>query len=160
MDATELAKMIEAAFPPTLPSGAITLREGNQVDTSYAVTSPSPASEHFEDWHIIPDAYIEEHHWGLRYLDREAWLFHLPRFMSYSLLHAHDAGAMVVDETISNLRPADTPDRHLRALSAQQKAVVRAFLEFLAFDSTSAYQTDATQALEEYWIENPLYPDP
>jgi hypothetical protein len=160
MDPTELAQLVETAFPASMTSRAITLQEGNQIDTSYKITSPSRDSEHFKDWRIIPDAYIEEHHCGLRYLDRDGWLFHLPRFITYSLLHADDSASVVVDETISNLRPPDTSEPHLRALSAEQKEVVRSFLEFLAFDSTSAFQTDATQALEEYWIESPLYPEP
>jgi hypothetical protein len=30
-------------------------------------------------------------------------------------------------------------------------------LEVLAFSSDSAYQAEACQVLEEWWIENPLY---
>jgi hypothetical protein len=160
MDRSELCQKVEAAFPDRMSPGRLTLREGNQIDISYTVTSPCPPTARFKDWRAIPDAYLEAHHWGLRYLDRESWLFQLPRFMTYSLLHAADDGSLVVGETISNLRPPDTPEPHLRALSAQQKDVARSFLEFLAFDPTSAHQSDAIQALEEYWIENPLYPDP
>jgi hypothetical protein len=29
----------------------------------------------------------------------------------------------------------------------------------LAFDPTSGWQQDAMQVLEEYWLDNPLYPD-
>jgi hypothetical protein len=56
-----------------------------------------------------------------------------------------------------SLRPPDREPPRLASLSPAQERVVRQLLEALAFAEDSVWQADACQALEEWWIENPLY---
>jgi hypothetical protein len=56
-----------------------------------------------------------------------------------------------------SLRPPDREPPRLASLSPAQERVVRQLLEVLAFAEDSVWQENACQALEEWWIENPLY---
>jgi hypothetical protein len=133
-----------SALPP------MTLRGANAVDgydrpEPYNVTIDEPT-----------DAYIEAGaFWGLAYLDARSWRHYLPRLMDYALRHADDP-AMVVEATVRSMRPPDRYPPRLSTLSSEQEAVVREFLELLAFGNhVPSVQEDARQALEEWWLPNP-----
>src|SRR6185436_11787880 len=102
---------------------------------------------------------LEQYHWGLAHLDSESWLFYLPAFLSYSVRHSGAGSSLVLDACLATLRPPDREPPRLKALSEMQRQVVRAVLEYLAFDERSAVQQYACQVLEEYWIDKPLYGD-
>ncbi len=125
----------------------LTLRGGNAVD-SYDDAEPfDPACDD------PTDAYIEGFaFWGLGYLDAQSWRHYLPRLISYAFRRPDDP-AMAVEALIRSLRPPDRYPPRLATLTAEQEAVVVAFLESLALgDSTSHVQDDARQALEEWWL--------
>jgi Family of unknown function (DUF6714) len=68
---------------------------------------------------------------------------------------------MVVDALLSALRPSDRVPPRLASLTEAQEAVVREFLELLAFgDEPSPYRDLALQVLEEWWLPNALYRRP
>jgi hypothetical protein len=134
------------ALPP------LTLRGGNAVD-SYDEAAPfDPALDE------PTDAYIEGFtFWGLGYLDAQSWRHYLPRLIGYAFRRPHDP-AMAVEALIRSLRPPDRYPPRLSTLTADQEAVVVAFLEALAFgDDTSHVQVDAQQALEEWWLPGASY---
>ena len=134
----------------TLPP--LTLRGGNAVD-SYDDAAPfDPALDE------PTDAYIEGFtFWGLGYLDAQSWRHYLPRLIGYAFRRPHDP-AMAVEALIRSLRPPDRYPPRLSTLTADQEAVVVAFLEALAFgDDTSHVQVDAQQALEEWWLPGARY---
>jgi hypothetical protein len=125
----------------------LTLRGGNAVD-SYEDAEP------FDPGRDEPtDAYIEGFaFWGLGYLDAQSWRHYLPRLISYAFRRPDDP-AMVVEALVRSLRPPDRYPPRLAALTAEQEAVVVAFLETLALgDGTGPVQDDAQQALEEWWL--------
>lgn len=125
----------------------LTLRGGNAVD-SYDDAEP------FDPGRDEPtDAYIEGFTlWGLGYLDAQSWRYYLPRLIRYAFRHPDDP-AMAVEALIRSLRPPDRYPPRLSTLTAEQEAVVVAFLEALALgDDTSHVQDDAQQALEEWWL--------
>jgi hypothetical protein len=62
-----------------------------------------------------------------------------------------------VGALIASLRPPDRDPPRLASLSPAQEKVIRELLQVLAFGEGSAWQRDACQALEKWWIENPLY---
>jgi hypothetical protein len=125
----------------------LTLRGGNAVD-SYDEAEPfDPARDE------PTDAYIEGlAFWGLGYLDAQSWRHYLPRLISYAFRRPDDP-AMAVEALIRSLRPPDRYPPRLTTLTAEQEAVVVAFLETLALgDGTSHLRDDAQQALEEWWL--------
>ena len=125
----------------------LTLRGGNAVD-SYDVAEPfDPARDE------PTDAYIEGFaFWGLGYLDAQSWRHYLPRLVSYAFRRPDDP-AMAMEALIRSLRPPDRYPPRLATLTAEQEAVVVAFLETLALgDGSSHVQDDAQQALEEWWL--------
>src|SRR5207245_7073942 len=61
--------------------------------------------------------------------------------------------AMAVEALLRSLRPPDRYPPRLVTLTAEQEAVVVAFLETLALgDGTGHGREDAQQALEEWWL--------
>ena len=134
----------------------LSLRGGCAVD-SYDEAEPfDPARDE------ATDAYLEGFaFWGLGYLDAQSWRHYLPRFISYAFRHQNDP-AMAVEALIRSLRPPDRYPPRLATLTAEQEAVVVAFLERLALDDGFAHlQEDAQQALEEWWLPGARHrPDP
>jgi len=129
------------AVPP------LTLRGGNAVD-GYDEAEPfTPACDE------PTDAYIEGFaFWGLGYLDARSWRHYLPRLIYYAFRRPDDP-AMAVEALIRSLRPPDRYPPRLVTLTAEQEAVVAAFLETLALgDGTGPVREDAQQALEEWWL--------
>ncbi|MET0488315.1 MAG: DUF6714 family protein [Candidatus Rokuibacteriota bacterium] len=125
----------------------LTLRGGNAVD-SYDDAEPfDPARDE------PTDAYLEGFaFWGLSYLDAQSWRHYLPRLISYAFRRPNDP-AMAVEALIRSLRPPDRYPPRLASLTAEQEAVVVAFLEALALgDGPSHVRNDAQQALEEWWL--------
>jgi len=129
------------AVPP------LTLRGGNAVD-SYDEADPfDPARDEPTDGYIEGFAF-----WGLGYLDAQSWRHYLPRLILYAFQRSDDP-AMAVEALIRSLRPPDRYPPRLGTLTAEQEAVVLAFLEMLALgDGTGHVQDDAQQALEEWWL--------
>ena len=134
------------------PVPPLTLRGGNSVD-SYDEAEPfDPARDE------PTDAYIEGFaFWGLGYLDAQSWRHYVPRLISYAFRRPDDP-AMAVEALIRSLRPPDRYPPRLGTLTAEQEAVVVAFLETLALgDGTSHLRDDAQQALEEWWLPGARY---
>jgi hypothetical protein len=134
----------DAAAPPPL-----TLRGANAVD-SYDEPMPfDPAADE------PTDAYLEGFaFWGIGYLDARSWRHYLPRLIDYAFRHPKDP-AMVAEALVRSFRPPDRYPPRLATLSAGQESVVRSFLEQVALgDAFPHLQTDAQQALEEWWLPN------
>jgi hypothetical protein len=134
----------DATTPPSL-----TLRGADAVD-SYALPIPfDPAEDE------PTDAYLEQFaFWGLSYLDARSWRHYLPRLIDYALRRPNDP-AMVTEALVSSLRPPDRYPARLGSLDAGQESVVRSFLELVGLgDAVPHVQTEAQQALEEWWMPN------
>jgi hypothetical protein len=135
----------DADVPPPL-----TLRGGNEVD-SYRRPAPfDPAQDE------PTDAYLEGFaFWGLGYLDARSWRHYLPRLIDYAFRRPEDP-AMVTEALVRSLRPPDRYPPRLATLNAEQERVIRLFLEHVALGEAIPHvQTDAQQALEEWWLPNP-----
>ena len=135
----------DATEPPPL-----TLRGANAVDSydlpmAFDQTADEPT-----------DAYLEGFaFWGLGHLDARSWRHYLPRLIDYAFRRPDDP-AMVVEALVRSLRPPDRYPARLAALSAEQEAVVRSFLEQVALgDAFPHVRAEAEQALEEWWLPNP-----
>jgi hypothetical protein len=68
-----------------------------------------------------------------------------------------DDPKMAVEGLLHNLRPPDREPPRLASLTAEQEAVIVAFLEEVAFSEDSANRDFAMQVLEEWWIPDALY---
>ena len=136
--ATEAFRVDADAAPP------LTLRGGNAVD-GYDEAEPfDPAADE------PTDAYIEGFaFWGLGYLDAQSWRHYLPRLIDYAFRRPEDP-AMAVEALIRTLRPPDRYPPRLATLTADQEAVVTAFLETIALEGEG--QEEARLALEEWWL--------
>jgi len=125
----------------------LTLRGGNAVD-SYDTAEPfDPAQDAPIDGYLEGFAF-----WGLGYLDARSWRHYLPRLIGYAFRRPDDP-AMVVEALVRSLRPPDRYPPRLATLTADQEAVIVAFLETLALGDDFAHvRDDARQALEEWWL--------
>ncbi|PYR31658.1 MAG: hypothetical protein DMF90_25200 [Acidobacteria bacterium] len=134
----------DATAPP-----ALTLRGANALDGYDRPTPFDPAADE------PTDAYLEGFaFWGITYLDARSWRHYLPRLIDYSFRRQNDP-AMVTEALVRSLRPPDRYPPRLGALNAEQEGVVRSFLEQVALgDAFPHLQTEAQQALEEWWLPN------
>ena len=128
-----------------------TLRGGYAEDSYDLVPAPDP------DLDKLTDAYLEAYtFWGLAYLDPASWRHYLPHLIDYAFRHMDDPG-MAVEGLLHNLRPPDREPPRLASLTAEQEAVIVAFLEEVAFSEDSANRDFAMQVLEEWWIPDALF---
>ena len=136
----------------------MTLRAGDAVD-SYDL--PSPYDEQLDEPN--DDYLLKYGYFALPHLDSLSWRYYLPFLIDYSLRHATveatPESSLVVEGTLSSLRPPDREPPRLSVLTAEQESVIIKFLDLLAFDERSIHQDYAMQVLEEYWIPGALYRD-
>lgn len=143
--------MSVAAFRAELATAPpMSLRGGNALDE---YREPPPFDEALD---APNDQYLENYYWGLPHLDPASWRHYLPFFIDYALRHM-EAAEMPVDTLLFSLRPPDREPPRFGSLSADQRAVVVALLDHLAFDASSVWQAEAMTALEEYWGPDSLY---
>jgi len=155
LEQTKLLDSVSAAFPAGSTRPVQSLRQGDEIDSH---DTPTPDALPV-DWRDVPEGELEEHQWGFTHLDAESWHFYLPAFLAYSVRHFSRGESLVIAACLSNLRPPDRVPSRFSTLTDSQRQAVVSVLEFLAFGCESDFSADACQVLEEYWIENPLYPD-
>jgi hypothetical protein len=132
------------AVPP------LTLRGANAVDGYERAEAFAPAEDEPADHYLEAFAF-----WGLPYLDAQSWRHYLPRLIDYTLRRPDDP-AMVAEAFLRSLRPPDRYPPRLASLSADQEAVVRAFLERVAHrGADDGLAEEARQALAEWWGDAP-----
>jgi hypothetical protein len=144
------ARFREAFAADLATDPAMTLRQGDAID-SYGQAPPAGRAAD-----TVTDVYLEQFHWGMPHLDPASWRHYLPALADFAQRHVR-SNHNTVGTLISSLRPPDRDPPRLASLTAAQEALVREFLEMLAFSPESAWQAEACQALEEWWVENPLY---
>jgi hypothetical protein len=71
--------------------------------------------------------------------------------MLYALERLAEPGDLVIEGLIWGLWPPDRDPPRFASLDAGQTAAVVAFLEHMALDPASAYQEDATRAIDDWW---------
>jgi hypothetical protein len=127
----------------------MTLRQGDAIDSC---AEPPPR----DDADAITDEYLEKYFWGLTYLDSDSWRHYLPALADLARRRL-SSNSNAIGALISSLRPPDRDPPRLASLTPQQEVAVRELLELLAFSANSAWQEQACQALEEWWVEGALY---
>lgn len=128
-----------------------TLRGGNAED-SYDLAPPPDA-----ELDRLSDEYLEAYtFWGLAFLDAASWRHYLSPLIDYSFRHMDDP-KMAVEGLLHNLRPPDREPPRLASLTAEQEAVIVAFLDEVAFSDDSANRDFAMQVMEEWWVPDALY---
>jgi hypothetical protein len=145
-----VARAVQAFSADAAATPPLTLRGGDEIDSYRLAAAFDPAVDQ------PTDEYLEQFTFnGLTYLDARSWRHYLPRLIEYTLQHPDDP-RMVTAALLRSLRPPDRYPPRLGTLTAAQEAVVRDFLELVAFgDRYSDLQSDAQQALEEWWLPNP-----
>ncbi len=144
-------RAIEAFRADTMAAPRMTLRGGYAEDSYDIAPPPDPVLDE------LTDTYLETFtFWGLGYLDPASWRHYLPHLIDYTFRHMDDP-KMAVEGLLHNLRPPDREPPRLASLTAEQEAVIIAFLEQVAFSEDSANTDFAIQALEEWWIPDALY---
>lgn len=153
MNHDELIMNVFVAFATDMKQRpALTLRGGNDLD-EYRT-----ASAYDSQTDTIADAYLEQYCWGIGYLDADSWRHYLPYLIEFTLRHL-EQDDNVVDALLNSLRPPDRDPPRLESLTEHQQAVIRRFLELLAFTEQSAHQDLACVVLEERWIPDAIYRD-
>ena len=149
--AHDFAPRFREAFAADLAAAPqLTLRQGDAIDSYHS----APALDHVAD--SVTDAYLEQYCCGLPHLDPASWRHYLPALAAFAQRHV-GTSSNVVGSLISSLRPPDRDPPRLASLAPAQEALVREFLEMLAFSPQSVWQAEACQALEEWWTEDALY---
>jgi hypothetical protein len=155
MNASEISRRAsEVFYADALAAPRMTLRGGYAEDSYVFVPPPDPVLDELTDMYL--EAYT---FWGLAYLDPTSWRHYLPHLIDYTFRHMDDP-KMVVEGLLHNLRPPDREPPRLASLTAEQEAVIVAFLEEVAFSEDSANRDFAIQVLEEWWIPYALYRKP
>ena len=144
------ARFREAFAADLAAAPQITLRHGDAIDSYASAPTPNQAAD------AVTDAYLEQFCWGLPHLDPASWRHYLPALADFAQRHI-GSNSNVVGSLIDSLRPPDRAPPRLASLTAAQETLVRELLEMLAFSPESAWQAQACQALEEWWIENAQY---
>jgi hypothetical protein len=144
------ARAFEAFLADNRGTPALTLRGGNSLDEYKEPEAFDPEID------AVSDFYFERYWWGVAHLDPRSWRYYLPHLIDYALRHRRE-NTMVIDALLTSLRPPDRQPARLASLSAEQEAVVSAFLDVMAFDDTSVHQDLARTALEEWWAPGALY---
>lgn len=141
----------EAFAADALTAPRMTLRGGYAEDSYDVAPPPDPEIDR------LTDAYLEAYtFWGIAYLDPASWRHYLPHLIAHAFRHMDDPG-MAVEGLLHSLRPPDREPPRLATLSAEQEAVIVAFLEEVAFSEDSANRDFAMQVLEEWWLPDALY---
>jgi len=141
----------EVFYADALAAPQMTLRGGYAEDSYDFVPPPDPVLD------ALTDMYLETYtFWGLAYLDPASWRHYLPYLINYTFRHMDDP-KMAVEGLLHNLRPPDREPPRLASLTAEQEALIVAFLEEVAFSEDSANRDFAIQVLEEWWIPDALY---
>jgi len=144
-------KAYEAFHVDTLSAPRMTLRGGYAEDSYYSAPAPDP------DLDKPTDLYLETYtFWGLAHLDPASWRHYLPHLIDYTFRHMDDP-MMAVEGLLHSLRPPDREPPRLASLTAEQEAVIVAFLEEVSFSEDSANRDFAMQVMEEWWIPDALY---
>src|SRR5918994_3149739 len=143
----ELARRAFEVFRTDLASvPSMTLRSADAID-SYETSIPYDA--------VLDeptDAYLERYtFWGQTFLDAASWRHYLPRWIDYAVRHASNRTTMVVDGLLASLRPPDREPPRLASLSAEQEAVVVAFLHHAATSSDAVYDAAVARQGQGGW---------
>jgi hypothetical protein len=145
---------IESAFAGVTLDGGISLREADVIDDfgTNADRRRARAQDEHSNWMQIPDALIAHYYWCLAFFDARGMRFHLPAYMRFSLLNFRNAESNSIDFTIY---ACGRNKPHFAAFSGPQKAAVRHFLKFMAFNGGRHVDSGAArQALAEVWLAN------
>ena len=150
----DLKLRLQDAFAADLSTQpAMSLRAADSID-SYRETLAFDAEAD-----RASTEYLNQYAWGIPHLDPMSWRHYLPVLGSLALDSLSTESA-AVRGFIESLRPPDRDPPRLASLSARQEAVVRELLEALAFSQQSIWQEEACRALEEWWMEDPLFRSP
>ena len=151
MKPEEIIKRAFEAFPKEAPR--MTLRQGDALSSYRSINDIDP--DIADD---TSDSYLERYQDGIYHLDAQSWRSYLPFLISYSIRHIRSVGpSMVIDIFLSSIRPPDREPPRLATIQKEEKEVIVATLEFLAFSKDSEYENLALQVMEEYWIPNATY---
>lgn len=148
----ELIEFTKRAFSRELGTPPpMTLRAGNAIDDYEEPPTFDPRVD------APTEEYLEAFYWGLPYLDSQSWRYYLSFFIEYAVHHITDSTTMVMDALLASLRPPDREPPRFKSLSQQQREVVIAVLDMLAFRDESAWKESAIVVLEEYWGPGAIY---
>ena len=149
-----IVRAIHVAFEG-VPRGEITLHEAEVIDGYGTVAERERARRRDTEtsWQQVSDSAVVECRNALNHLDAQSWCHYLPRYMEWSLRHRGD----VVDHTIYSLLLSGDRElnehrrRRHRMLTAEQSAVVGAFLVHMSKRTRDCDAAAAAEALTQHW---------
>lgn len=145
----DLEPRFREAFAADLTTAPLlTLRQAD------AIGSYGTASSRDEVLDAVTDSYLEKYAAGLLHLDSASWRHYLPAIADFAQRHL-GSPTVVVGTFLDSLGAPESDLPRLGSLSDAQAALARELLEMLAFSPESTWQTEACEALAEWWIENP-----
>src|SRR3954462_13249591 len=146
----EVVSVIEASFAGITLEDGISISEATVIDDygGDEERANARASDEKMDWRTIPDELIERHYSALTFMDAKGFRFSLPAYMRFVLRHYVDVDFNTHDSVFFHLQDDHDPRRDI--FSSEQKAAVRAFLEFFLHEAHGWFREEAAQALPNW----------
>ena len=144
---------IGRAFSGVRLDDGVSLREADVLDDygTEAERKKARGLDELQSWQMISEDLIAHYHWCLPFFDAKGMRFHLPAYMRFALRHYRTSDSSSIDSTIYALGRDD--DRY-SLLTAPQRAAVRHFLKFMAYNGGNHVDTDgARRALTDVWMK-------
>lgn len=148
--ADEIIRDIEGAFAGVTLGGGVGLKEAQGLDDyeDEATRAQYREADEKENWLAITSEQLNACNSSLSFFDAEGMRFHLPAYLISDLRGEYNFG---VDFCLTYLK------QHCREqfslLSEEQRAVVRAYLQFLLEDAEYEFErSDIERALRIYWL--------
>lgn len=138
---SDFHRMICEAFPEKVSMPPMSLRAGDRLDDGL---EPLPFDRELDR---PTRDYLDRHMFGLHYLDAASWQHYLPILLTSTFEH-FATPSNHVDLFLMVLSSASS---ELHALAPEQKAVIIAMLEHVAFGQGSIRADEAMLALQQYW---------
>jgi hypothetical protein len=151
-----VASLIKAAFAGVKLGSGVSIRQGCGLD-DYAdenTLAALRAQDEKDDWRSISAYDLNQHHWGLCFLDSAGMLFYAPAIMLADLSEQLDFSAVFHLTCIGT----GTNDR-FALFNDEQKTAVQSFLMLHLNKSMSGSPDDYSIwfALDNYWKWPPNY---
>lgn len=161
MEAERLIRLIESAFPVT-PLPEMSLHQAKLTDASMSRELTELAWQQAgtldagRTWRDYSDETLIACDVALAHLDERSFVYYLPAFLLYAIRHCPASwpdpaeplvGAVVF--SVTHRTPYSLG--RFRMLSAEQRAAVVAFLEYVAANGNDHERPQAAKALARYW---------
>lgn len=144
-----LISAITSVFKDVKLEEGISLSEANAIDDykDKQFREECRKNDEKDRWDTIPSSVLNENYTSLSFFDAKGMRFHLPAFMIAEIKGEYRFGMSFVLTHLSDYKRSQ-----FKALSKEQREVVRSFLEYLSEQPDYEFEKpEIKTAIETYW---------